>query len=282
TAISAAGCTAAVTDSVFVHPAPVSAFSITNTSGCAPLELIAQVNQGVEGELFRWTSEAQTSETAEPEASFIFDTPGTYTVALEVESENGCKSRSVWPEDVSVYSTYADFYFDDADVSVSNPEVYFRNNSPANVQSYWTIDTLGSSVNRNVSFSFPDVDGGSYEVCLDVISENGCLDSQCRDVVVADDFFIYVPNSFTPNGDGVNDLFGPVLSNIDLVDYRFWISDRWGRRVFDTRDRNQKWNGSNSGDDHYGSNQLFIWHLVAKPDFNVKTRRYTGQIMLIR
>lgn len=282
TAVSAMGCTSAITDSVKVRPAPESDFNLSQTSGCAPLELTAHVNQGSEGELFRWSSEYQTNETAEPEASFVFDSPGTYTVALEVETENGCKSRTVWPEDLKVYSTYADFYFDDSEISVSNPEVYFRNNSPLDVQSYWTIDTLASAESRNTSFSFPDVDGGTYEVCLDVISEHGCLDTQCQEIKVADDFFIFVPNSFTPNGDGLNDLFGPVLSNIDLVDYHFWIVDRWGQKVFETRDRTEKWNGSNSGDGHYGANQIYIWHLVAKPDFNVKTRRYTGQIMLIR
>ncbi|MFN2430904.1 MAG: gliding motility-associated C-terminal domain-containing protein, partial [Cryomorphaceae bacterium] len=282
TAFSAVGCKSSITDSIGVLEAPVSEFSLSQTEGCAPLELVAQVSQEESGELFRWSSEMHSSETAAPEASFVFEEPGTYTVALEVESENGCKSRAVWPEDVNVFSTYADFYFEAEDISVTNPEVYFRNTSPIDVQSYWTIDTLAAFDGRNANFSFPDVDGGTYEVCLDVISENGCLDSQCREVVVADDFFIYAPNSFTPNGDGLNDLFGPVLSKIDLVDYRFWIVDRWGKKVFDTRDRTKKWDGSNSGDEHYGSNQVYIWHLVAKPDFNVQTRRYTGQIMLIR
>jgi gliding motility-associated-like protein len=151
------------------------------------------------------------------------------------------------------------------------------------VSSTWTFDSLGTYEGRNTAFVFPNEVGDDYTVCLDVVSLEGCTDQLCRRVVIADDFYIYVPNTFTPNGDGLNDLFGPVLSFTDVVEYRFWIVNRKGRLVFETNDPNQKWNGSGiEEDDYFEGGNVYIWQMIAKPDFNVETKKYIGQVLMLR
>ena len=160
--------------------------------------------------------------------------------------------------------------------------MFFVNESPANVTSSWTFDSLATSNLRNVFYNFPDEIGYTYAVCLEVRSPEGCIDQYCDDVEIKDDFFIYVPNSFTPDGDGLNDLFHPVLSFADVKEYHFWISDVKGRMVFETFDPEQKWNGGIADSDFYGRNSSYIWHLVVKPDFNVETQYFTGHVLMIR
>src|SRR5690606_15855492 len=62
---------------------------------------------------------------------------------------------------------------------------------------------------------------------------------------------VYVPNSFSPNGDGVNDLLKVYGHEIDLDDFRFVVMSRWGGELFDTNDINQGWNGGKEGSNYY-------------------------------
>jgi gliding motility-associated-like protein len=57
---------------------------------------------------------------------------------------------------------------------------------------------------------------------------------------------VFVPNSFTPNFDGLNDVFKPVFSpfGLDAGYYVFQVYDRWGQLVFSTRDVSAGWDGS--------------------------------------
>jgi gliding motility-associated-like protein len=101
-------------------------------------------------------------------------------------------------------------------------------------------------------------------------------------VVVRDDFYLYIPTAFTPDGDGLNDLFGPVLSRIDLAEYRFWITNRNGLVVFETNEPTRKWDGSAPGSGYYEGSGVYFWQLIARPDFNLETKVYQGKVVLVR
>ena len=58
--------------------------------------------------------------------------------------------------------------------------------------------------------------------------------------------FMYVPNAFSPNRDGINDGFGPGFA-CNLLDYQLIIFDRWGSQVFVTEDANRSWDGTFRG-----------------------------------
>lgn len=69
--------------------------------------------------------------------------------------------------------------------------------------------------------------------------------SRSNEVCVKQDPVIFIPNAFRPGG-GLNDYFGPLNGFIDAEDYRFTIFNRWGEEIFDTRDPNERWDGSTS------------------------------------
>ena len=73
---------------------------------------------------------------------------------------------------------------------------------------------------------------------------------------------LLLPTGFSPNGDGVNDLFGIIkYLNIEKLN-RFDIYDRWGEKVFTTQDINAKWDGTYNGEKlPIGA---FVWYVNAK------------------
>jgi len=83
---------------------------------------------------------------------------------------------------------------------------------------------------------------------LAVNTQNGtnCYDTASVFVYV-EHCALYIPSAFTPNGDGLNDKFGPTGIVSDNADYEFIIFDRWGDIIFKTNDKNKMWDGRKNG-----------------------------------
>ncbi|MEO8733862.1 MAG: gliding motility-associated C-terminal domain-containing protein, partial [Flavobacteriales bacterium] len=73
----------------------------------------------------------------------------------------------------------------------------------------------------------------------------GCVDTLVKIIHVAPEFNLYMPTAFTPDGDGINDIFGVVGTNIQSFHMR--IFDRWGNQVFETEDPTKGWDGTING-----------------------------------
>jgi gliding motility-associated-like protein len=71
---------------------------------------------------------------------------------------------------------------------------------------------------------------------------------------------IFVPNAFTPNGDGHNDLLRPInLNNDPVTNFRFAIFNRWGQRIFESRDPSSGWDGRMLGTEQPAG--VYVWQL---------------------
>ncbi|MCZ4407955.1 gliding motility-associated C-terminal domain-containing protein [Cryomorphaceae bacterium 1068] len=276
-----AGCTSEVSWDIEVAPIPEVEIVASTVAGCDPLLVDFTAVDTAVGSTYQWSFNSQPVGESSPNVSQEFST-GQYTIALEVTSAAGCSRTTQLPGGLSVYTTEADFSFFPEKPSITSPKVTFTSLAQNAEFNFWRIDTLDLGSGEWYTYEFPSDVGGAYEVCLDVISNEGCVDSTCQTVTVADDFFVYIPTAFTPDGDGLNDLFAPQLSRIDIAEYRFWITNRNGRVVFETNDPNEKWNGSENNAGYFGRSDLYQWHLSAKPDFNLEERFYNGKVMVIR
>jgi gliding motility-associated-like protein len=142
---------------------------------------------------------------------------------------------------------------------------------------------METSYAYNPSFVFPDGIEASYLVSLTATdSITGCFDTYTERINVRPDLLIFIPNAFTPDGDGLNDLWGPVLSNIDPDDYRLTVMDRWGEIVFETRDPNKKWNGGMNNSDYFAEPGVYIWIVETKEIGSLEEITQTGQVTLVR
>ncbi len=106
----------------------------------------------------------------------------------------------------------------------------------------WQDGTIGQS--------YDVINGGKYSTTA--ISQNGCVFSDEIEIenVTCTRFSIYIPNAFSPNNDGVNDLFRVgITEQAIILDYEMQINDRWGNQLFAKRDINAGWNGRFLGRD---------------------------------
>ena len=124
--------------------------------------------------------------------------------------------------------------------------LHFEGCSPDMVDYHW--DMGNAVVFEEPSFDYEYEHSGSYKVTLRVVDENGCTAERHHVVVINDpEMQIFIPNSFTPNQDGLNDVFKPTGLHITDDHYLFVIYDRWGEVVFKTTNPEEGWDGTFRG-----------------------------------
>jgi len=93
---------------------------------------------------------------------------------------------------------------------------------------------------------------------------------------------VFIPNSFTPNGDGINDIFKISSGESELDDYEFTIHNRWGELIFRTTDPDQGWNGAKSGSDFFVPAGTYTYYVKYSGICQSETIDKFGTINLIR
>jgi gliding motility-associated-like protein len=88
----------------------------------------------------------------------------------------------------------------------------------------------------------------------------------------------HIPTGFTPNGDGVNDIFKPIL-HCNLSAFDFIIFNRWGQKIFESRDINKGWDGTYSGSKMPAG--AYVYFLAYKTSSNI-TKAIKGMIVLVK
>jgi gliding motility-associated-like protein len=166
-----------------------------------------------------------------------------------------------------------------ADFDFINPALtYDANfiNLSKNAQSFfWDFYDTHSSTEFEPSHTYEQV--GSYTVCLAAINFMGCSDTLCKKIDVDAGWTFYVPNTFTPEGDNLNDIFFAYGTNIK--DFKISVFDRWGENIFNSNDITKGWDGTFRGTPV--QDDIYVW----KADFNDlknKNHSLTGHIQVLR
>ena len=115
---------------------------------------------------------------------------------------------------------------------------------------------------------------------MTVTNNYQCENTFCDTILIQDLFNLYVPNTFSPDGNGVNDLFGPVLSDNLLDYYEIWIFNRWGEIIFYTDLANQYWDGTVNATPV--QQDTYIWRIKYKQANVSGLKEKTGHVNLIR
>lgn len=210
--------------------------------------------------------------------------PGIYDVSLVVYSENGCVDSTRMLDFIQVdKSPKADFIFSPTTVTINSTTVNFTNLSVDAASNVWYFsDVQDFYYQEDLEHEFPE-EAGTYSVTLTVFNEGQtCYDSIIKTIIIHDEVIFYVPNSFTPNFSGKNDIFLPIItSGVDIYDYKLTIFNRWGEVMFISYDPSVGWDGTLNGNE-IKQNGTYIWQI----DYEVinKDERQTerGVINLIK
>ncbi len=280
----AGSCGDADTLTIQVVPLPQFNFSSNVTTGCAPLNV--QFNSSSASALSSciWSIDGQNVGNGCGSFNYNFQSAGCFTVALTSTDGNGCVN-SVSQTDLVCVDLFpvAAFQWSPITPSLNNPLVEFINLSLGNTTNQWNVNGELSG-NTDTQYSFSETIGSSFEACLEVSNQYGCADSVCYTVFVNREEMVFVPNSFSPNDDGLNDVFFPVLSgfNLNEIQYEFGIYNRYGERIFYSQDPEQAWIGNAFGNDYYAQIDGYTWSLQITTSSSSEPIELMGSVVIIR
>ncbi len=280
------GCADTTPVVVVINPTPVVDFSVDRHEGC-PVHCVkfndsSFVSGGSNIAHWNWSfGDGAVSITQNP--THCYSKPGYYDVSLTVSSNHGCTATFINTAMIHVFNKpLAEFGPSPNPVVINDPGVVFTNLSSADVVSWTYLFGDGDSCSPSIpspSHLYPHIAPVTYQASLIVQNANGCKDTIVHPVTVEPEFIFYIPNAFTPNGDGKNDTFYGL--GLGIVKYEFWIFDRWGNMIFQSEDLNDAWNGKVQGSDEKAQIDVYVWKVKLMDVFK-KTHHYVGTVSLIR
>lgn len=186
-------------------------------------------------------SSSNTSNSQNP--IHTYSGAGTYSVSLAVVTADGCQTDTVKTDYIEVYPLpVANFNMDPERTNILQATIEFTDLSTPEISSWnWNFGTGDGSTEQNPVYTYGDT--GIYVVWLSVETVHGCEDQTSRRVEIDPDIMFYIPNSFTPNGDGRNDSFRPYGEGVKWDTFVMSIYDRWGEEIFYTENIEEPWNG---------------------------------------
>jgi gliding motility-associated-like protein len=162
-------------------------------------------------------------------------------------------------------------------------EFVFEDNSTGAVTWLWDFGDGTNSTDPNPTYGNYS-NTGTYIVTLTVTDANGCTDSTQHSVLVTAEYLLWIPNTFTPNGDGKNDFWPPYPMGVNINEKTFemYIYNRWGQIVYQSTDITKRWNGTmnNSGSDESVVMESYVYKIKLK-DLNGIKHEYYGHVNLI-
>lgn len=266
---------------ITIEALPQPDFTWSDSSGCAPLVVDFATISGSSSN--QWLINGAPLATTADQFSYTFLDTQCNDITLVQTTLNGCSGSVTYNSAVCAQeAAEALFIWTPEQPSITSPVVTFTNLSSNYSLSSWNVD--GTVYNQNSLLYTTSANDSLLYVCLTVDNAMGCPDSLCRSIHIENDFSVYVPNSFTPNDDGFNDGFGPVIFglNMEEVLYTFSIYSRDGAQIFKSHDPLLKWNGDKDMGDYYVQQDSYVWQLELVIAGLEDPLKYRGHIIMLR
>jgi gliding motility-associated-like protein len=279
TATTQNNCAKTFSDTIRVFRTPQPSFTNTDTICVnSPVFFTGTLAQPDTAIKWNWVvSDGRTSN--KPDAVFAFTTPGPYTIRLTTENSFGCKdsvSKSLDVKPVPQITIPASIPIL-VGSGINLPVTY-----SSNVITYlWSPATNLSCTNCAIPFANPKF---TTTYRIRATDDNGCVSSKdVRVEVLCNDKNFFIPNTFSPNNDGVNDRFFPRGTGIDRI-RAIRIFNRWGELVYEKRDfaandQNAGWDGTQRGKAAASDTYVYMIDIVCE---NAAIITFKGNVTLIR
>ena len=264
---------------IYNNPIPQAGFTQDEIEicqdGCIQFTNQSTIHPSAEITGFDWIIGGQFVD--EPNPYVCFPTPGIMDVQLIVESNNGCYDTTYRPNAFEVYITpiagFSTFLIDDENTS-TRIQVQDQSNFADN---YWYSFGDGDSTTlQNPVHEY--YDSGFYDITQIVTNNFGCADTIVETINVQI-LTVYVPNTFTPDGDLLNEGFAPIITGDDPSAYLFRVFNRWGQLIFESRVKNEQWEGTFKG--QKVKTDTYVWTLRTKYQDGDREFFYRGHVNIL-
>jgi gliding motility-associated-like protein len=278
------GCvSSSATGVVDIIPAPTASFTASATQGCSPLTVTFTNTSTSVGDITGclW-SFGNTTSSGCGSMSQTFTQPGCYNIALSVTS-NGCTSVVSNPNMICVQSDpVASFMTSPNTFTQTSQEMSFINTSSNATIFEWDFGNGNTSNDFSPSHFYTNTAGGQT-VTLTATTTFGCTAQTSVFIPFTEAELYYVPNAFTPDGDGFNQVFTPVFtSGFDPYNFEMIIFNRWGEIVFVTHDAKRGWDGSYGEFGRDVQAGLYTYKITYKNPQKDERKVISGHVNLLR
>ena len=256
----------------------------SDTCGQFPSFLRADITGGIPPYIYDWSHTNNVAEIYVDTLNyFSLDSAVTYgDYSVVILDSNNCEVSGEINIPLIPGPT-AEFLTRSKPEEIIDPYALFDNQSSLAVSYEWHFGDGYESYEEFPEHEYRDT-AGTFLVQL--IARNdpayGCADTAWQYVDVAPYFTFYVPNTFTPDGDGMNDEFGPQGNHFDYETYRMTIYDRWGSEVFKTDNPEYWWDGSNRRTEKQVKDGVYVYVFEIKKFNTFEPKVITGTIMVHR
>lgn len=236
-------CSQEVVDSVFVEVDKPVFPSITLSDSLLCLgESIEITAQGSYLTLLMTLSDGNSSNLSP--WNFTPTSIGKFDLEVEVENATNCKLDSLFEDAFEVIQpANAKFSLNQKQFILEEDQLQAQYTGTGAVSWFWLLSDGTSSNNRDFQFNFEDT--GTYILSLEVEDIASCRASISDTISVVAEAKVWMPNSFTPNGDHFNDTYVPRMLSIST--YSMKVFDRWGSLVYECSDNATcEWDGNYS------------------------------------
>ncbi|HTB31948.1 MAG TPA: PKD domain-containing protein [Bacteroidia bacterium] len=273
------------TVTITVLPSPKPSFSADVYQECAPACIpfrdFSTISSGSISEWSWYFGNGDTSDVKNP--VYCYPKSGVYSVTLTVTSNDGCSATLNKSNMITVFNNpVANFVATPQPTNILSPTIQFTDKSTDSYGIiYWwwnfgdNIDSVSSMENPTHTYS----DTGTFCAKLGVMNEHGCVDTIIDCIVIDPIFTLYIPSAFSPNGDGVNDVF--IAVGNDVKSFEMYIFDRWGMQLFHSTDINNGWDGRAKAGGSICQEDTYVYMIKATDNKNIQ-HSYTGSVNLIK
>ncbi len=282
------GCQDSITKTSVVNPNPIVNFTANDTAGCGPLCIIFQNTSSIlTGFNTQWLwnfEDGSPTNNSQSDVHHCYKNDSLFSVVtfspvLTVVSDSGCSTTKTKNNYITVYpNPNASFGVQPQTTIIIDPVISIINLSVGATVWNWNFgDTTTSSIQHPLSHTYKDT--GTYHITLIVSNQYSCFDTAYQTIIVDPDFIFYIPNAFTPDGDGTNDAF--TGKGIFIKEFEMSIYDRWGNFIFFTDDIKVPWDGKANHGAEIAQRDVYVY-VVVVTDYKNKKHNYRGIVTLVR
>lgn len=275
-------CAAFQIDTLRLYPRPILKHAIPDVSACMPAEVNFTDSSEYFGQaLHFWNfGDGSTSNLANP--SHVYQQAGNYVVFHRLITLEGCRDtlEEVFDKLIEVKPSPENTLTVAPSVtSIYDP--FFNIELSANgADKSWLLLPNGRRLENPIDFTYEAKDTGVQEFIYISTNAFGCKDSTIFKAYVEQPFKLFMPNAFSPNGDGLNDVFAYSVSGVSKLELT--ILNRWGEIMFRSNTIGEFWNGRVNNSEKEASGGVYVYRIIITSREDGSSLLKTGQVSLIR
>ncbi|CAG0998980.1 MAG: PKD domain-containing protein [Bacteroidetes bacterium] len=264
---------------------PNISFTVNNAIGCGKVNVLFTPDKKDTELNYTWNF-GDGSSSNEMIALHTYTEPGEYKATLLISDKNNfAEKKSTKEQLIRVFPLpNPDFIIKDESIENDFDRLkypfteYSAIQKDANLYN-WALD--GKMFYSGASGKTILRTKGNYSLTLTVTDKNNCKASKTQIVNISKDFSVFAPNAFTPNGDGINDVFIPEALNVYDVEFTMTILDNQNKTVFVSTNANKAWNGKFHNIGNPLEEGSYFW-IVETKDAYGNVHSWKGQVLLQR